>query len=109
MMEFYTYGYEDYSGKQGTVTVMAENKEKAWEKLHEYRVSKGELHYAWFLSVSDVGEEKYYKKPNESASLALMIGLFGAALGCEQIKQYGINKNYIDALKNNETIKLIKD
>ena len=104
-MKYFTYGYEDYSGNEGEVIVKANTKEEAWNKIHDYKVSKGELHYAWFKSESDSGIEKYYSSNNKSLSLA--IALAGAALGCSQIKQYGVNKNYTDCLKDNVTMRLI--
>lgn len=104
-MKYFTYGYEDYDGNKGEITVRSNTKEESWSRIHDYEVSKGELHYAWFKCESDTGTERYYSKDNKSLGLA--IALVGAALGCCQIRQYGIKKNYSDCLKDNVTIKLI--
>ena len=104
-MKYFTYGYEDYNGNKGEITVKANTKEESWNRIHDYEVSKGELHYAWFKSENDTGIEKYYFKDNKCLGLA--IALAGAALGCCQIGRYGMNKEYIKCLKNNETIRLV--
>ena len=104
-MKYFTYGYEDYNGNKGKITVKANTREEAWNRIHDYEVSKGELHHAWLKSENDTGTEKYYFKDNKCLGLA--IALTGAALGCCQIDQYGMNKEYIKCLKNNETIRLI--
>ena len=49
-MKYFTYGYEDYNGNNGEITVKANTKEESWNRIHDYEVSKGELHYAWFKS-----------------------------------------------------------
>lgn len=103
---YYTYGYEDYSGNKGKITVEAKTKDDSWEKIHDYSVSKGELHYAWFLYASSNETEKFYQKENNV--LGLLIGLAGSALGCTQMKAYGIEKSFSDVLKDNETIAMIR-
>ena len=105
-MKYYTYGYEDYAGNKGEITVKANSKDEAWNRIKDYDVSKGELHYAWFLRVNETGEERYYKKDDNA--LGLFVGLVGAALGCSQIKIYGLNKNYLDSIKDKETAYLIR-
>ena len=106
-MKYYTYGYEDYAGNKGEITVKAKSKNEARDRIKDYDVNKGELHYFWFLRVTETGEERYYKKCGNA--LGLFIGLTGAALGCSQIKIYGVNKNYLDSIKDKETMYLIRN
>lgn len=106
-MKYFTYGCEDYKGNKSEVTVKAHTEAEAWNRLKDYEVSKGELHYAWLKSISDTGEEKYYQREIDRRGTALFIALAGAALGCSQINTYGQNKNYLDCLKDDVIIDLI--
>lgn len=106
-MKYFTYGCEDYKGNKSEVTVKAHTEAEAWNRLKDYEVSKGELHYAWLKSVSDTGEEKYYQCEIDRRGTALFIALVGAALGCSQINIYGQNKNYLDCLSDEKTMYLI--
>lgn len=98
-MKYYTYGYETYKGEKGTITVKANNKDEAWKKLSTYDVSHGELHYAWYLSESEIGEEKFYENKKSEQAMALLIASFGAALGHTQISQYGNYGSLTDAIQ----------
>lgn len=106
-MRYYTYGYEDYKGNEGEITVKANNKKEALERTSDYEVNKGEIHYVWLLNSSETGTEKYYQSDNRS--LTLFVGLMGAALGCHQIGMYGVKRNYLNALKDKETMFLIEE
>ena len=104
-MKYFKYGYEDYNGNKGEIVVKANTKEESWNRIHDYEVSRGELHYAWLKCESEIGTEKYYS--NDNKSLGLAIALAGAALGCCQIGRYGMNKEYTKCLRDNETMRLI--
>ena len=106
---YYTYLCETYSGERVEITVRANSEVHAKERLSEYRVSKGELHYICkLLDVSAKGKEKFYSNPNNSG-LGLFVALMGSAMGADIIRQYGQNKNYLSALHDAETIRLIKE
>lgn len=106
--KYYTYGYEDYDGNKGVITVKAQTKKDAENMLDDYKVSRGEVHYTWLKSIDKEGVEKYYEDKKGKNAMVLAIALFGAALGGSQIANYGINKNYLDCLKDEETVELIK-
>lgn len=99
-MRYYTYKYEDYNGNKGEITVKASDENAAWERISDFDVNRGEIHYAWLLNSSETGEEKYYK--TDDCATALFVGLMGAALGCAQLGTYGISKDYLSALKNDD-------
>lgn len=106
---YYTYLCETYSGEKVEITVCANSEAHAKERLSEYRVSKGELHYVCkLLDVSAKGKEKFYSNPNNSG-LGLFVALMGSAMGADIIRQYGQNKNYLSALHDVETIRLLKE
>lgn len=106
---YYTYLCETYSGEKVKITVYANSEAHARERLSEYHVSKGELHYICkLLDVSAKGREKFYSNSN-SNGLGLLIALMGSAMGADIIRQYGQNKNYLSALNDVETIHLIKE
>ena len=98
-MKYYTYGYETFKGEKGKITVKANSKDEAWEKLATYQVSHGELHYAWYLSESETGEEKFYEDKKSEQAMLLLIAAFGVALGHTQISQYGDHGGLREAIK----------
>ena len=105
MNMYYTYGYETYSGKKGKIVVMADNEKSAWEKLSSYKASKGELHYAWLISVKEDEKENFFENLKAKQSAAYIIGLFGAALGKTQTAIYNIdNFNWIRKTVLNEDV-----
>lgn len=106
-MKYYTYGYEDYKGNKGEITVKAQTERDADNRLSDYDVCRGGVHYAWLLFVEEDGIEKYYKKENNAMGLA--IALVGAALGHSQIAKYGIKRNYLDCLEDKEVVELINE
>lgn len=106
---YYTYLCETYSGERIKITVCAKSEAHAKERLSEYHVSKGELHYICkLLDVSVKGKEKFYSNPNNSG-LGLFVALMGSAMGADIIRQYGQNKNYLSALHDVETIRSLKE
>ena len=106
-MKYFTYGYETHKNKKGEITVKAKTEAEAWNRLSDYEVSRGELHYAWLKSVDDVGQEKYYHNDNAEKALALFIAFAGAALGASQVNQYGMNRDFKKCL-DDDTLYLIK-
>ena len=112
MKKYYTYKCETYADSNGEVkevyiTVKAEDEKSAWNRLSDYKVSRGNLHYAVLKSVSDTGIEKYYRDEESEKGTALFIGLVGAALGMSQVAQYGQYKPYTNCLKDAQTLYLI--
>ena len=106
---YYIYLCETYSGEKVKITVRANSEAHARKRLSEDCVSKGELHYICkLLDVSAKGREKFYSNPN-SNGLGLFIALMGSAMGADIIRQYGQNKNYLSALHDAETIRLLKE
>lgn len=108
MEKYYTFLCETYNGDKLEICVLANSEDRARERLSDYEVSKGELHYICkLLDVSEKGTEKYYHSNNNS--IALAIALCGAALGIAQTSRYYSNDNrkIIDSLTG-ETIQLIR-
>ena len=109
MEKYYTFLCETYSGDKVEITVKALSEKAAKNRLSDYKVNKGDLHYICkLINISESGMEKYYKSNNNS--LALAIGILGAALGIAQTTCYfkGDKRKITDCLTG-ETIKLIKE
>jgi hypothetical protein len=108
MEKYYTFLCETYNGDKLEICVLANSEDHARERLSDYEVSRGELHYICkLLDVSEKGTEKYYHSNNNS--IALAIAFCGAALGIAQTSRYYSNDNrkIIDSLTG-ETIQLIR-
>lgn len=99
---YYTYKVETHSGEKTEITVKANSESEARNRMSDYDVSRGELHYSRLISVSDNGTEKYYRKKQNGESLGLLIGLMGAALCNQQVSMSG-GKN----LRTNEIVKKV--
>ena len=98
-LQYYTYGYEDYKGDIGKITVKAHDRPEADHKLYTYHVTRGQVHQAWLLSISETGKEKYYENEKSKQVMGLLIAAFGAALGHTQISQYGNHGTLREAIK----------
>lgn len=98
-LQYYTYGYEDFKGNVGKVTVAAHDSHEAYYKLHTYHVSKGQLYQAWLLSISKTGKEKYYEDKKSKQAMGLLVVAFVVALGHTQISNYGDYGDLREAIK----------
>lgn len=105
----YIFGVENFSGEKSEVAVVSESYDCAVEKLHNYSISKGELHYYWLIKTDDEITEIPYNNTKARKAACFMVALAGAYLGTSHLNSENIVRNAIDGIKDKTTQRLITE
>lgn len=105
----YIFGVENYQSEKSEAAVIADSYDEAVQRLSDYHISKGELHYYWLIGTDNGTAEKPYIKHKARQAMAYAVALVFAYMGADVVSQYGIKNEPIKAIHDETVQRLLKE